>query len=284
MAWSRQSIELRPRPIGPSSTRSRGRRVIQGSGIRDQGSRTRHPVNLERPDPRSRIPDPDRVHPWRATSSSSGEARSRSTRAAFSIATPFSRCSIGSSRLAPPWDAIDWSPQVHLVLFVHRVQDMTPGIYAYLRDVNVLGRMEGRDARENSSGNLSNRRARVRAPANSRTPRTCSCSSRLTPDRIANRLSCDQDIAEDGFFSLGMLARFEEPLRDARRVVLPPVVLGVRPDRPGAVSRSRSRWRPRDRHRLLLRRAGARLARTLGARLAKPVSLLDGITSRRQRG
>jgi nitroreductase len=31
---------------------------------------------------------------------------------------------------------------------------------------------------------------------------------------MANRLSCDQDIAEDGFFSLGMLARFEGSLRE----------------------------------------------------------------------
>jgi hypothetical protein len=30
----------------------------------------------------------------------------------------------------------------------------------------------------------------------------------------ANRLSCDQDIAGDGFFSLGMLARFDPALRD----------------------------------------------------------------------
>ena len=28
---------------------------------------------------------------------------------------------------APPLDAIDWLPQVHLVLFVHRVQDLVPG-------------------------------------------------------------------------------------------------------------------------------------------------------------
>ena len=30
----------------------------------------------------------------------------------------------------------------------------------------------------------------------------------------ANRVSCDQDIAADGFFSLGMIARFESALRD----------------------------------------------------------------------
>ena len=30
----------------------------------------------------------------------------------------------------------------------------------------------------------------------------------------ANRLSCDQDIAADGFFSLGMIARLEPSLRE----------------------------------------------------------------------
>ena len=31
---------------------------------------------------------------------------------------------------------------------------------------------------------------------------------------VANRLSCDQDIAADGFFSLGMIARLESSLRE----------------------------------------------------------------------
>ena len=35
---------------------------------------------------------------------------------------------------APPWDAIAWPPAVHLILFVHRVEGSTPGIYAFLRD------------------------------------------------------------------------------------------------------------------------------------------------------
>src|SRR5258706_5396440 len=65
-------------------------------------------------------------------------------------------------------------------------------------------------------------------------------------------------------------------------MVLPPAVLGVWPDRPGVVSRGGSGWRPRDRYRLLLRRAGPRAARPFGAWLAKPVSLLNGITGRRQ--
>jgi nitroreductase len=32
--------------------------------------------------------------------------------------------------------------------------------------------------------------------------------------RMANRLSCDQEIAEDGFFSLGMVARLQASLRE----------------------------------------------------------------------
>ena len=31
---------------------------------------------------------------------------------------------------------------------------------------------------------------------------------------VANRVSCDQDIAADGFFSLGMIARLESSLRE----------------------------------------------------------------------
>src|SRR5262249_52023005 len=39
---------------------------------------------------------------------------------------------------APPWDATDWTPRVHLALFVHRVDGVTPGVYAWLRDPAVL--------------------------------------------------------------------------------------------------------------------------------------------------
>ena len=65
--------------------------------------------------------------------------------------------------------------------------------------------MEVGDAPRNSSGNPSNRRTDEPANLFLLVP--------IDAGRIANRLSCDQEIAEDGFFSLSMLARFEEPLR-----------------------------------------------------------------------
>ena len=104
--------------------------------------------------------------------------------------------------LSPPWDAIDWPPHVHLVLFVHRVQDVAPGVYAYLRDPAVKEEW-----------------ARAVRPDFLWEPVT-GASDRLflllptDVGRVAQRLSCDQAIAEDGFFSLGMVARFEDALRD----------------------------------------------------------------------
>jgi len=100
---------------------------------------------------------------------------------------------------APPWDAIDWPPQVHLILFIHRVEGMTPGVYAYLRDPAVLD--EWRSAMrpeflwESVGEGL----------------------FLLFPSDVmwtANRLSCDQDIAADGFLSLGMIARLESSLSE----------------------------------------------------------------------
>jgi len=112
----------------------------------------------------------------------------------------------------PPWDVIDWSPHVHLVLFVHRVKDMTPGIYAYLRDVNVLGEwksaMRGEFLWEPVEPTIQS--PRTDEPAH---PANLFLLVPIDAGSIANRLSCDQEIAEDGFFSLSMLARFEEPLR-----------------------------------------------------------------------
>jgi nitroreductase len=100
---------------------------------------------------------------------------------------------------APPWDAIEWPPHVHLVLFVHRVQDVTPGVYAYVRDPAVRDEWKAamRPAflwEEVADGLF------LLLP--------------IEAGRIANRLSCDQNIAEEGFFGLGMIARVEQPLRE----------------------------------------------------------------------
>ena len=99
---------------------------------------------------------------------------------------------------APPWDAIHWSPHIHLLLFVHRVDGVTPGVYAYPRDPVVAeewrAAMRPEFLWEDAGDGL----------------------SLLIPTDVtwvANRASCDQDIAADGFFSLGMIARLESSVR-----------------------------------------------------------------------
>jgi SagB-type dehydrogenase family enzyme len=106
---------------------------------------------------------------------------------------------------APPWDAIDWPPHVHLVLFVHRVQDVTPGIYACLRDPGVL---------EEWKAAMRPEFLWEPTPARALEPANLFLLVPIDAGRMANRLSCDQDIAEDGFFALAMMARFERPLRE----------------------------------------------------------------------
>jgi SagB-type dehydrogenase family enzyme len=99
---------------------------------------------------------------------------------------------------APPWDAVAWPPAVHLVLFVHRVEGLTPGIYAFLRDPSAEPELRAAMRPEFLWEPVQDLRL-------------------LLPTDVtwaANRLSCDQDIAGEGFFSLGMLARFEATLAE----------------------------------------------------------------------
>ena len=100
-----------------------------------------------------------------------------------------------------PWDAIDWPPHVHLLLFVHRVDGLTPGVYAYLRDPAVL--KEWKTAMRSEF---------LWEPVNDSNDLYFLLPFDVT--WVASRVSCDQDIAADGFFSLGMIARLESSVRD----------------------------------------------------------------------
>jgi len=108
---------------------------------------------------------------------------------------------------APPWDVIDWPPHVHLVLFIHRVEGMAPGVYAYLRDLAVLDEWRAAMRPEFLWQSVSN---------DTNDPNDSNGLFLLFPSDVtftANRLSCDQEIAADGFFSLGMIARLESSLQ-----------------------------------------------------------------------
>jgi SagB-type dehydrogenase family enzyme len=109
------------------------------------------------------------------------------------------------SRVMPadgaPWDALWWNARIHLALFVHRVDGLEPGLYVLPR------RPAAADALRAAMG-----REFLWEPATDVLP--LMRLARGDCRRLAARVSCDQDIAADGFFSLGMLAEFEASLEE----------------------------------------------------------------------
>ena len=103
-----------------------------------------------------------------------------------------------------PFDALPWTPRIHLALFVHRVDGLQPGLYALPRTEAGLATL--REA-------FSQDYAWVRPPG---IPNDLPLFLLDHADcrRIARQLSCAQDIAADGCFSLGMLAEFDAALTE----------------------------------------------------------------------
>jgi nitroreductase len=97
---------------------------------------------------------------------------------------------------AAPWDALWWPAHVHLLLFVQRIKGLDPGLYLLLRRSSKLHFMRTAFGRE-----FGWERVDPALPLFLLAPGDCR--------RLAERLSCDQAIAGDGFFSLGMLTEFE---------------------------------------------------------------------------
>lgn len=97
----------------------------------------------------------------------------------------------------PPFTAWNWAPQVHLLLFVHRIEGLEPGLYVMPREASVLNELKTACAKDYEW-------LRVDAPC---------ALYRLTSSDVrqaAKTLSCHQGIASDSAFSLGMLARFAD--------------------------------------------------------------------------
>jgi nitroreductase len=104
----------------------------------------------------------------------------------------------------PPFDAWPFPPRLHLVLMVHRVTGLDPGLYLWLRtpaDADALRRAFGTNLNWEAVTDSA-----ITAPLYR--------LGRGDLRDFARTLSCHQDIAADGAFSLGMLARFEPVLRE----------------------------------------------------------------------
>jgi hypothetical protein len=104
-------------------------------------------------------------------------------------------------RRSIPWDAIPWRPRIHLGLFVHRVENLTPGLYLLVRDPEKLQELQTLMRREFLW---------QRAPGCSLPLyllQTGDCTTQ------AAAISCDQAIAGEGAFSLGMIADYMDALK-----------------------------------------------------------------------
>jgi SagB-type dehydrogenase family enzyme len=102
-------------------------------------------------------------------------------------------------RRAVPWAGCWWDPRVHLAIFVHRVDEVPPGLYLLPRDPSAVDRL-----RVACRAEFSWEAADQAVPLWRLARADCRA--------LAARLSCDQDIAADGFFSLAMLVDFEASL------------------------------------------------------------------------
>lgn len=103
-----------------------------------------------------------------------------------------------------PWDLWPYDPGIHLLLFVHRVDGLSPGVYFLVRDQRKLELI-----RQSMNVDLSWTKVQE-------SPDDLPLYWLLAGDakRLAAQVSCHQEIAGDSAFSFGMVAEFETPLRD----------------------------------------------------------------------
>ena len=105
-------------------------------------------------------------------------------------------------RRAMPWDAIPWRPRIHIGLFVHRVDGLAPGIYALVRDPDKIDTLKRVMHSEFCWQRVPD--CPPGLPLYLLQERDCRA--------LATTVSCGQDIAGDGAFSLAMIVDYIDSL------------------------------------------------------------------------
>ena len=102
-----------------------------------------------------------------------------------------------------PFSTVPWKPHIHLAILVHRVDDLPTGLYFLVRDPSQRTALE--DALTKAE--------HWRRPAGC--PEQLQLYSLIDTDtrHAAQQVSCFQEIASDGCFSLGMIAEYEAALQ-----------------------------------------------------------------------
>ncbi|NOS89123.1 MAG: nitroreductase [Methylococcaceae bacterium] len=101
-----------------------------------------------------------------------------------------------------PFDVWQWHAKVHLLLFVHRVEGIVPGVYALPRSAAALAGLQQALLQDFDWQAISD---------------SVPLYHLYTGDcrRIAKTLSCHQAIASDSAFSVAMVAEFADTVKDA---------------------------------------------------------------------
>ena len=118
------------------------------------------------------------------------------------LARVMPRVELEANRRPPPWDVMAWEPRIHLAMFVHRVDGLDPGLYVLVRDPGKLEKLKGAMHRQFDWSSPPG------CPADLPLRKLESGDAR----QLATQVSCMQDIAGDGVFSLGMIAEYRDAL------------------------------------------------------------------------
>ncbi|MCG7897258.1 MAG: SagB/ThcOx family dehydrogenase [Candidatus Thiodiazotropha weberae] len=110
-----------------------------------------------------------------------------------------------------PWKSWPYQPRIHLLLFVHRVEGLSPGLYLLPRSQQALPWLK-----QNLDEDFS-WQAIEACPAHIPLHQLVSTEVK----KAARALSCHQDIAASSFFSLGMLAEFDTALQASGPLAYP---------------------------------------------------------------
>jgi hypothetical protein len=118
------------------------------------------------------------------------------------LARVMPRVELDVPRRPMPWDAIPWAPAIHLGVFVHRVEGIDPGLYAMARDPGKLEKLK----------ECMHAHFAWEAPPGCPADLPLYLLERGDARQVATQVSCRQDIAGDGAFSLGMIAEYRASL------------------------------------------------------------------------
>ncbi|TAL12150.1 MAG: SagB/ThcOx family dehydrogenase [Nitrospirae bacterium] len=142
------------------------------------------------------------IHQRRSLLACDGKTSIPAERFYTMLARVMPRVELDVLRRPMPWDALPWDPTIHLGLFVHRVDGLAPGLYALARNPAKVDKL----------------RKAMHEQFAWTTPPGCPADLPLylleegNAQRIATQVSCFQEIAGDGAFSLGMIADYQASL------------------------------------------------------------------------